>query len=212
MIDIAVVSVITTGIVGLAAALTPAVIRYTDRKYERYSKKEDNIYKRREQYWALRESLYLDLIASCTNGMNLLVRYESSEDGEEPPEVIVGKNIGPRTIAYASDRVGELHESFSRIFAVIAGFAQPSEYELSVAKVSQLNEENGTAAIGRWLDFAKFVYDQLREQIRGELASGQISMQGIGEPVEHDVFREYLAAQESQPGIESDLDDQGAAS
>jgi hypothetical protein len=190
--DIAIVSVLTTGVVGLAAAVMPAITRYADRKHERVSKEEDNVYKRREQYWTLRESFYLDLISACVNVMDILEHFDKGRDGK-PPEVIAVQNIGPRMIAYASDPVRELYQAFANTFAVLTGRTEPSEDALELAKVTELNEDNWDACWKRWMSFIEFVYDRLIDQIQGELSSGQIYMKGIGEPVEYDVIKTYLA-------------------
>jgi hypothetical protein len=180
MPDIAALSVVTTGVVGLAAALLPSLTRYADRRHERMSTTEEREYTRRTHYWELRETLYLDIIATSVVALNIMDAMERKED---PKSVMTWSmdNARARITAYASDRVRDLDGWFYQAWSIASGLTEPHESD-------QREME------GRWVDYARWVQGKLVEQIRAALIAGQISLRGIGEPVEYDALRaNYLS-------------------
>jgi hypothetical protein len=187
MPDIAALSVLTTGVVGLAAALLPYVTRFTDRRYERMSIANEREYARRTHYWELREALYLDIIATSVEALNIM---DAVERGEDPKSVMTSPMINGRAriTAYASDRVRDLDGWFYQAWSIANGLTEPHESD-------QREME------GRWADYTRWVQGKLIEQIRAELIAGQISLKGIGGPVDYDALKvNYLSEEDKGDG------------
>ncbi|MCO5972891.1 hypothetical protein [Actinoallomurus soli] len=175
MSSVAVISVVTSGVVGVIAAIVPPLTRRSDRKHERDIKIEEKRFLRREHYWSEREKLYLELLRFHGAMMSVMHHIEGDVEGE-PRELKEGIDAA-RLAAYGSDDIRQLSEALYRSFMVWIGVwpADPGD------------EQN---LEGNWYGFAQWAYGLLVETIRNELMSGMLV---LGHPKLPSVFEEFSA-------------------